>query len=75
MAQLAMHLVALGIVERETYVRNLKTEDNRIAAVLRNQGNSQSVIAEIILAAYESVIRLLSLLHLHLAVAPPEIER
>ena len=73
-AQLAMHLVALGIVERETDVRNLKTEDNRIAAVLRNQGNSQSVIAEIILAAYESVIRLLSLLHLHLAVAPPEIE-
>ena len=72
-AQLAMHLVALGIVERETDVRNLKTEDNRIAAVLWNQGNSQSVIAEIILAAYNPS-SVFSAFHLHLAVAPPEIE-
>ncbi len=33
-AQLAMHLVALGIVERETDIRNLKAEDNRIAPIL-----------------------------------------
>ena len=73
-AQFAMHLVALGIIERETDVRNLKTEDNRIAPILWNQGNSQSVVAEIILATYESVACFLSLLHLHLAMAPPEIE-
>ena len=73
-AQFAMNLVALGIVERETDVRNLKTENHRIAPILWNQGNSQSVITEIFLAAYESVIRLLCLLHLHLAVVPPEIE-
>ena len=73
-AQFAMNLVALGIEERETDVRNLKTENHRIAPFLWNQGNSQSVITEIFLAAYESVIRLLSLLHLHLAVVPPDIE-
>ena len=70
---ISVHLVAILVVEREAQVWNLQAHRER-CALIRSQGDKQSLVAEVLLLADESVTSLLRLLHFHLTIVPVDVE-
>ena len=70
---LLVHLVVLSIIERETDVRNHKVHGERLT-LFRNQSQAQALVAEVFLLANKTIVGFLCLLHLHVAMAPVDVE-
>ena len=69
----ARELVVVGVEQRETHVRYLQAQRERVA-LARSESAADAVVAEVVLAHDEALVGLLRAVYLDGALAPSEVE-